>query len=240
MKPKLKQTFLIIPALTISFFLLSGSNSVNDYSKKEASTMQENTIKLPHPTLEGQVSLEETILRRRSIRTYRGDPLNLTQVGQMLWAAQGITLPARGFRAAPSAGATFPLEIYVVAGRVTQLQPGLYKYIPSTHSLEMVQTGDLRSRLADAALRQQMISNAPATFVISAVYERTTRRYGNRGIRYVYMEVGHAAQNLNLQAVSLGFGAVMIGAFDDDNIKDILDLPQNEVPLYLIPVGRPQ
>lgn len=202
--------------------------------------MQENTIKLPHPTLEGQVSLEETILRRRSIRTYRGDPLNLTQVGQMLWAAQGITLPARGFRAAPSAGATFPLEIYVVAGRVTQLQPGLYKYIPSTHSLEMVQTGDLRSRLADAALRQQMISNAPATFVISAVYERTTRRYGNRGIRYVYMEVGHAAQNLNLQAVSLGFGAVMIGAFDDDNIKDILDLPQNEVPLYLIPVGRPQ
>lgn len=240
MKSKILSLSLLLSAVTALMLLSAGSLKSSENSEKETNYMQENSIQLPPPVLKGSMSLEETILKRRSVRTYKGDPLNLDQIGQMLWAAQGITLESRGYRAAPSAGATFPLEIYVVAGRVNRLQPGLYKYIPKSHSLEKVKDGDLRENLAKAALNQHMITNAPASFVISAVYERTARRYGDRAPRYVYMEVGHAAQNLNLQAISLGFGAVMIGAFNDENVKILLGLPKNEDPLYIIPVGKPQ
>lgn len=240
MKLNFLSSRLIYPAAVLSISLFSCRESVPEHINEEKPVLAENEIKLPPPVEKGALSLEEIIVTRRSERTFRGNPLNLNEVGQMLWSAQGITLQSRGYKAVPSAGATFPLEIYVVAGRVNRLQPGLYKYNPQTHSLVKMKEGDLRESLSDVALSQHMIIDAPASFVITADYERTARRYGERASRYVHMEVGHAGQNLNLQAISLGFGAVMVGAFQDENVKNVLGLPENEQPLYIIPVGKPQ
>jgi len=140
----------------------------------------------------------------------------------------------RGFRAAPSAGATYPIEIRAVT------PDGIFRYVPEGHKLIQEKTGDLRRELSQAALSQSFIAEAPCNFVISAVYERTTMRYGERGIRYVHIEVGHAAENIHLQAVALGLGSVPIGAFYDEKVTAVLDLPDNEVPLYIIPVGYPR
>lgn len=232
----MKYISFVFPAALIIFFFSAFSFNKTETSE---SAMQENSISLPSPNTKGSMSLEEAISKRRSVRNYRGDALNLAQVGQILWSAQGITLSSRGYRAIPSAGATFPLEIYLLAGRVSRLQPGLYRYIPSSHSLVKVKDGDIRESLAGAALGQHMIQSAPASFIISADYERTAKRYGDRATRYVHIEVGHAGQNISLQAISLGYASVMIGAFQDENVKAILELPANEEPLYIIPVGKP-
>lgn len=197
----------------------------------------EKSVQLPEPSLDGGVSVERTLAERRSVRQYASEPLTLEQLGQLLWAGQGIT-HARGFRTAPSAGALYPLETYVIVGHVEGLDAGVYHYTPHSHSLTPRQTGDKRDDLARAALGQSPVRNAPVTFVFTAFYERTTVRYGKRGIQYVHMEVGHAGQNVALQAVSLGLGTVMIGAFQDDSVKSLLRLSADEIPLYLIPVGR--
>ncbi|MCX8183284.1 MAG: SagB/ThcOx family dehydrogenase [Crenarchaeota archaeon] len=199
-------------------------------------------VKLPSPDVIGRMSVEEAIQRRRSIRSYADKPLSLQDVSQLMWAAQGITDPARGFRAAPSAGATYPLEVYLVVGEngVTGLDEGLYRYDPYEHQLESILKGDLRSSLAEAALDQGWVREAPVNIVIAAVYERTTGRYGERGIRYVHMEVGHVGQNLYLQATARGLGMVVIGAFKDDQVQSLLKLPYEQKPLYIIPVGYPR
>jgi SagB-type dehydrogenase family enzyme len=172
------------------------------------------------------------------VRAYRDEPLALAEVSQLLWAAQGITDPASGHRTAPSAGALYPLELYVVAGRIDGLPPGVYRYVPRAHSLTPVKNGDQRKALYESVLRQSAVRDAPAVLVISAVYERTTGKYGERGIRYVHMEAGHAAQNALLQAVALGLGAVVIGAFDDDGVRQAVGMPAAEQPLYVVPVGK--
>ena len=195
-------------------------------------------IFLPEPKYDGTVSVEEALLERRSVRGYAEEPLSLETVSQLLWAAQGITEPADFFRAAPSAGATYPLEVYLVVGDVSGVAAGIYRYLPEQHELVLVVAGDLRGDLARAALNQQWIADGAIDIVFTAVYERTTDRYGERGIRYVHMEVGHAAQNVYLQAVSLKLGTVVIGAFDDDRVAEILKLSADEVPLYIMPVGR--
>lgn len=197
---------------------------------------KESPITLPTPSLEGKVSLEATLAQRRSVRQYGEGPLTLEQISQLLWAAQGVTHP-RGFRTAPSAGALYPLETYVIVGRVEGLPPGVYHYAPHSHSLARKAAADKRDELSRAALGQSPVRNAPATLLFTAFYERTTGRYGQRGIQYVHMEAGHAAQNVTLQAVSLGLGTVVIGAFQDDAVKKLLDLDAMEIPLYLIPVG---
>ncbi|MBT9151638.1 MAG: hypothetical protein DDT40_01834 [candidate division WS2 bacterium] len=194
-------------------------------------------IILPEPKHDGDISLERALLRRRSIRRYKDEPLTLPEVSQLLWAAQGITDP-RGFRTAPSAGATYPLETYLVVGYVTNLVPGVYRYLPDNHRLVKVLDGDVRAALTQAALGQTMVKDGAISIVIAAIYERTTRRYGDRGIRYVHMEVGHVGQNIHLQVVTLGLGTVVIGAFRDDQVKNILNLPPDEHPLYIMPVGR--
>lgn len=194
-------------------------------------------ITLPEPKYDSETSIEEAILNRRSIRDYTGQPLTLQDVSQLLWAVQGITDPS-GFRAAPSAGATHPLEIYIVVGDVEGVAGGIYRYKPHQHELVKVLDGEHREALANAALNQQFITEAPLNIVITAIYERTTNRYGERGIRYVHMEAGHAAQNVYLQAVALKLGTVVIGAFNDEQVANILALPGNEVPLYIMPVGR--
>ncbi|MGQ9479268.1 MAG: SagB/ThcOx family dehydrogenase [Thermoproteota archaeon] len=198
-------------------------------------------IELPNPETTGTMSVEEAIRRRRSIRSYADKPLSLQDVSQLMWAAQGITDPAGNFRAAPSAGATYPLEVYVVVGknRVTGLGKGLYCYDPYEHRLEYILKGDLRSSLAEAALRQGWVREAPISIVITAVYERTTGRYGERGIRYVHMEAGHVGQNLYLQATARRLAMVTVGAFHDDQVQELLRLPKNQKPLYIIPVGHP-
>jgi len=199
-----------------------------------------NEISLPAPSLKGSLSLEEALAHRRSVREYKKHFLSLIEVSQMLWAAQGITGAREGFRTAPSAGATYPLEIYLVAGNVKGLSPGVYRYIPRTHALVQTLAGDARARLCDAALGQQWVKDAPATVLIAAVYARTAARYGPRARRYIDIEVGHSGQNVYLQAEALGLGTVAVGAFDDGAVKRVLGLNKEEEPLYLMPVGRKQ
>ncbi len=230
---------VFIPAIILMIFLSSGS-SVFDYIENEKSvSMQESIIKLPDPVLKGELTLEEALEQRRSVRRYRNEPVEFEQVSRLLWAAQGVTQRSTGFRTAPSAGATYPLEVYLVAGNVNELNPGLYRYLPGEHSISRLGDTDLRQDLEAAALGQGQVGNAPAVIVIAADYSRTAQRYGERAVRYVHMETGHAGQNISLQAVSLGLGSVIVGAFEDDQVKSVLDLPANIEPLYIIPVGTP-
>lgn len=190
-------------------------------------------IKLPKANRKGATSIEEALNGRRSVRSYSGKPLKIEQVSQLLWAASGTNLYRR---TAPSAGATYPLEIYLAVGEVEGLGTGVYHYSSSGHSLEIIGGQDVRNRLSRAALSQEMIGQAPIDIVIAAEYGRTAGHYGQRGIRYVHMEAGHAGQNVSLQAVALGLGTVMIGAFEDREVKEILGI--REEPLYIIPVGK--
>jgi SagB-type dehydrogenase family enzyme len=210
--------------------------------------MKQKMVNLPSPQLTGSVSLEETISRRRAVRRYRSEPLNLTQLSQILWAAQGIT-GTRGARAAPSAGATYPLEIFVVVGdrgvitneatrSAEALEAGIYHFEVDSHSLDLHKPGDSRQELAGAALNQQFIVQAPVDIVICAVIHRTSRRYGRRAERYVNMEVGHAGQNIHLQAVALGLATVEVGAFDDEEIRAVVAVDEQTRPLYIMPVGK--
>jgi SagB-type dehydrogenase family enzyme len=198
---------------------------------------EQKIIKLSGPKYDNGTSVEEALLKRRSVRDFKDNPVTLSEVSQLIWAAQGITDPG-GLRTAPSAGALYPLELYVVAGNVNGLPAGIYKYRPKSHELLGIVKGDRRIDLFNAALGQSPVRRADAVVVLSGVYERTTTKYGERGIRYVYMEAGHAAQNVYLQAVPLGLGTVVIGAFSDEEVKRILKMPDREIPLYIMPVGR--
>ncbi len=194
-------------------------------------------IQLPEPRFNSSVSLEETLRHRRSIRVYLDKALTLEEVSQLLWAAQGVTAEWGG-RTAPSAGALYPLEIYVAVGNVDKIAPGVYKYNPQKHELTRLGNTDVREELAEASLGQTSVKEGAIDIVIAAAYERTTRKYGDRGVRYVHIEAGHVAQNICLQATALDVGIVTIGAFYDEGVKDIIGMPENELPLYVIPVGR--
>ena len=200
-------------------------------------TSAQDVIQLPEPVHDGSVSVEYALLNRRSVRHYKDEPFTLSEISQLLWAAQGITTK-RGLRAAPSAGALFPLEVYIVAGNITHLPPGIYKFNNRDRTISQNVEGDKRSALCQAALNQKSIARAPAVLLICAVYKRVTRTYGQRGVPYTLMEIGHAAQNVCLQAVAMGMGSVVIGAFRDEEIKMIANLAKEEQPLYIIPVGK--
>ena len=199
----------------------------------------EVSVSLPEPRLRGPLSVEEALARRRSVREYADAPLTVDQLSQLLWAAQGITELRYGLRTAPSAGALYPLEVYVAIEYVDGLGTGVYRYAPRQHGLELVIDRSARRQLCRDALSQSAVADAPATLAFAAVFARTTRKYGERGRRYVYMEVGHAAENIYLQAAALGLGTVVIGAFDDGSVKRTLGMRGDEEPLYLMPVGRP-
>ncbi len=189
---------------------------------------------LPEPMTSGLVSLEAALQSRRSRRDFTSQELNPGEISQLLWAAQGITDP-RGFRTAPSAGALYPLELYIVTA------DGVFHYLPQQHALEVIRGGDHRTALHDAALGQDPVLEAPLVMVIAAVYERTQAKYGSgRSPRYVHLEAGHAAQNVLLQAAVLNLGAVPIGAFYDADVQAVLGLPEDHQPLYLIPIGHPE
>ncbi len=196
----------------------------------------DHRVSLPQPRLASAVSIEEALARRRSVRHFADVGLSLDDAAQLLWAAQGITHP-RGLRTAPSAGALYPLEIFLFAGHVATVPPGVYQYDPQRRQLALVVSGDHRQQLAAAALHQTWIADAPAVVMIAAVFRRTTVKYGKRGIRYVHIEAGHAAENICLQAVALGLGTTVVGAFSDADVKRLVG-PGLEEPLLLIPVGK--
>jgi len=184
--------------------------------------------------------LEEAVARRRSVRDFTPQPISLAQLSSILQTAGGVSDTSHGYRTVPSAGATYPLEIFVVCGQssVEAIDEGIYHYSIDSHSLTLHQEGDARLELARAALAQTFISQAPVDMVICAEYERTLRRYGSRGERYVHMEVGHAGQNIYLQATALGLATVAIGAFYDEQVREVLRLDKRYRPLYIMPVGR--
>ncbi|MGC8542871.1 SagB/ThcOx family dehydrogenase [Caldivirga sp.] len=208
-------------------------------------TVKGGLVYLPPPHKVTTVSVEEAILQRRSIRDYTNEPIKLDYLSMILWAAYGITDPSWGFRASPSAGATYPLEIYVVVGKRgvvlsngSYLEAGVYRYDYNRHVLILVKEGEFKEQLYEAALNQRWVLNAPVNIVICAVYERTTRVYGERGVRYVHMEVGHVGENIYLMATALGLGTVAVGAFYDDKVAQIIGTGC-EAPLYIMPIGVP-
>lgn len=196
------------------------------------------SIELPPAHVDGGVSVERALMQRRSVRDFSEGFLEMQAAAQLLWAAQGITVDWGG-RTAPSAGALYPLAVYIIVSRVDGLDGGVYRYVPEAHRLSLVRHGDLSDELAEAALGQESVRDAAAVLVLTAEYGRTTAKYGERGIRYVHMEAGHAAQNVYLQATALELGCVVVGAFDDEAVSRFLGVSSDETPLYVIPVGLP-
>ena len=226
----------------VYFSRLPKENQIKTMPTPTMSTSEEKIINLTQPKLKGEASLEKAIFKRRSRRNYQDKSLTLEQISQILWAGQGITDEKTGFRSVPSAGALYPLDIYLVVGErgVGGLESGVYHFIPQGHSLKKMMAGDLREEVIRASLGQSFIAQAPVVLVITGEHERTTIKYGERGRQYVYMEAGHAAQNIYLQVESLGLGTVTVGAFDEEEIIKILNFPQTHIPLYVMPIGWPR
>ena len=196
-------------------------------------------ITLPGPDYEG-LAVETAMQKRRSVRNYSGEPITLAQLAQLLFAAQGVTGSMYGtaLRTAPSAGALYPFEIYVVGNNVSGLDKGVYHYAVREHALELLKAGDFRDDITEAALQQDMLGEANVSFVLAAVINRARHKYGERGFRYIYMEAGHISQNIYLQATSLGLGSVAVGAFLDDEVSKLIGVDgEREVPIYLHAVG---
>ncbi|OPY25626.1 MAG: Nitroreductase family protein [Methanocella sp. PtaU1.Bin125] len=234
---------IALPALIIGCFQLSGPPA------GAGPAPEGETIRLPAPSRDSSTSIEQALSGRRSARDYRDEPLSLSDVSQLLWAAQGLS-GTEGLRTAPSAGALYPLEVYVVAGNVPDLKPGVYRYVPREHAIVMVADGDKRADLSRVALGQPSVKDAPIDIVIAGVYERTTGKYDTpvsdeltgakypAGVKYVHMEAGHASQNVYLQCESLGLGTVAIGAFSEEGVRNVTGMSGEKRPLYIMPVGR--
>jgi len=216
--------------LSLGFFLGMGLLALNT---------AEASISLPKPSFGGKVSVEKAIKGRRTVRDFKEKGLSLMHLSQLLWAGQGITDSLEKKRAAPSAGALYPLDIYILIGEssVEKIEAGIYRYLPNEHSLLPIATGDRRRDMALASLSQMWMSRAPAMLIITSEYQRIKGKYGERGIRYALMEVGHVGQNLFLQAEALGLGTGIVGAFDDSQVSKIASLPTQHEPLLIIPVG---
>jgi len=207
-------------------------------------------VQLPAPQFDGRCSVEKALATRRSVREFKDESLSIATLSQLVWAAHGMThkmdappgwswgVWQGGKRTAPSAGALYPLELYIVASKVDGLKPAVYRYRPQTHELLHVGAGDKRSELATATLGQKWIEDAPCVIVVSAVYKRTEVKYGDRAPRYVHIEVGHAVENICLQAVALDLGTTMVGAFKDDEVKKVLGMSDEEQPMAIVPVGK--
>ncbi len=239
----------ILSSISLLVLLLGGYGRVwgsrRGVGGEETRVVSDGVIRLPWPSFDGSVSVEKALSTRRSIRDYVSEPLSLGEVSQILWSAYGITETRYGFKTTPSAGATYPLELYLVVNPRSVsysegfLEAGSYRYDPYSHSLFLVKRGNFREELYRAALEQEWVRDAAVNIVFTAVFERTTGRYGQRGIRYVWIEVGHAGQNVYLQATAMGLATVAIGAFHDSWVKEIIGAREDEEPLYIMPVARP-
>lgn len=230
-----KTLFVLISACVMTSFIIFGGTGMAQGFRTTAEPS--GRIALPEPLFKGKLSTEEALQRRRSVRKYQDKPLTLQEISQLLWAAQGIT-GEHGKRTAPSAGALYPIQIYLVSGSVDGLPAGIYRYRPKGHELLKVAEGDKRRDLSLASFGQESLREGAASVVIAAVYEWTTVKYGDRGMRYVHMEVGGVAENIYLQAVSLGIGTVFVGAYDDERVKTVVNMGEGEEPLAIMPLGR--
>lgn len=190
------------------------------------------SIKLPPPILDGTLSVEKALSERRSVRAYKPEALSLAEVSQILWAAQGVTDPAKGFRTAPSPRGMFLIEVYLIAENVTGLPAGFYRYQPKGHELIKVAEGDKKGDLFKAAA-QPAIKSAPALLIIAGAQERSTANPS-----WIYLEAGHAAENVYLEAAALKLGTVSIAGFKPEDVKRALILPEKEQPIYIMPFGR--
>jgi SagB-type dehydrogenase family enzyme len=225
MKQSLRWVFLFI------FFAAAGGG--------RARAQEGGSIRLSSPSHDGKISVERAIKERRTTRAFRTQPLTMAQLSQLFWSAQGITDEASGFRTAPSGGALYPLDVYVVVGNggVEGLEPGVYHYQPKSHSIRLVRKGDKRGEVAGASLWQMWMAKAPVMFIVTSEYKRITRKYGKRGIRYAQIEVGHVGQNIFLQAGCLGLAAGIVGAFRDSAVGEAIGAPEAHTPLIIMPVG---
>lgn len=237
-----------------SILLMIGLFTGTHCSSQESQNQQKkegDRISLPAPGTKGDMSIESTLENRRSVREFSEESLTLSDIGQIMWAAQGITQkmeepPSQwkgdewmgGKRTAPSAGALYPMEIYLVSSRIEGLDKGVYWYHPGDHELRLVVKGNFSKKLSSAALGQNSIQEAPANIILTGVYERTAHKYGDRAQRYVHIETGAVAQNIYLQAESLELGTVYVGAFRDEDVSQLLQLPQKESPLGIMPLGH--
>jgi SagB-type dehydrogenase family enzyme len=217
-----KSGFLIIIILSL-VFITKGEELKTKY------------IDLPQPDLKGIVSLEEALQARKSTRNFAEGAISWNQLSQLLWSAQGL-IREEFYRTAPSAGALYPLEVYIAVEKVTDLTPGLYRYIPKGHRLKLERSGSILSLIAKNAHRQETITDCAVAFIITGVVERTAKKYGDRALQYVLLEVGHSAQNLLLQATALKLGVLTIGAFYEKDLQK--DLALEGIPYYIIPVGK--
>ena len=202
---------------------------------EEAKAAAEQTaIALPAPDLQGKVTVEQALLKRRSVRSYAAEPLTLQQVSQLLWAAQGITEPIKGLRTAPSAMASYPLRVYLVAGNVKDLPAGAYLYVPQGHKLELVAAGDQRPNVGG----QPQMRNAPVLIVYVVDYAITGKKYGDRAKKFAYLEVGHSAQNVLLQEVALGLVGVPMGGVDEVKVRAAFKLTEDQEPAYAVSAAK--
>lgn len=239
---------ICLPGFTALCLLACNANT-QDKQEQQAGLVkvegEQLSYVLPSPKTDGGISVERALNDRRSRRNFTDTAVPAEELSQILWAAYGVTSPQPGrpaqrggLRTAPSAGALYPFEIYVLVGNVEGIEPGVYKYISEEHKIVRTIVADLREELSKAALGQLQVRNAPAVIFYSAIFERMTKKYGDRGReRYVCMDLGHSAQNIYLQAESLGLGTCAIGSFSDDEVARILQLPENEEPLYIMPIG---
>ncbi len=223
----------------IGYSVFTDQNVVENTSNESREIL--SVLELPQPEISSNISVDQAIQNRRSVRRFSATPLNIKHVSQLLWAAQGITDPERNFRTTPSAGHVSPLEVYLVVGDncVQELEPGIYHYNPFNHSLEYIMRGDKRHDLSQAAHQQKWVNNAPISLVVTGNYEKMLDKYPDESLstRFVDMEAGHAGQNIYLEVESLGLGTVAIGSFYDEQMKSLFKLPANETPLYIYPIG---
>lgn len=200
------------------------------------------TIDLPEPQIKGNMSVEQAIHDRRSVRRYTNQSLTLQDVSELMWAAQGITNQTTKFRTVPSGGRTYPLEVYLSIGRggVKGLNEGVYHYNPFNHSLEQILGNDVRPELSQAANGQPWVKEAPVNIVITGNYQKMIDKYKDEKLstRFVDMEAGHAGQNIYLIAESRNLATVALGSFRDDQVRQVLGIPANEKTLYIYPVGH--
>ncbi len=228
--------FILLFGFSLAFLVFYQKVKKQANKNMLKTNMSQNGILLPEPQKKGEVSLEETLQKRRSVREYKSDALSLNQISQILWASQGIT--EEYHRTVPSAGALYPIEIYSVVKNVEGVVEGVYRYDPKDHKLVFIVGGNFNKALAEIAANQEWIENSAAILLISADFQRTTQKYGERGRQYVWMEAGHSAQNVYLQVASLNLGTVSVGAFDGEKVKEILNLPENIEPLVIMPIGK--
>ncbi|MGM0482548.1 MAG: SagB/ThcOx family dehydrogenase [Patescibacteria group bacterium] len=232
----MKQIYLYTSALAL-LFALTLIAFIQAYNDNNITMENDKKIELPEDLVKEENSLEEVISKRRSVRNYDEEALEIRDLSQILWAAQGLTDSDLGLRATPSAGALYPLSVYVAVENVIGLKEGIYRYSVEDHSLNLMKEGGFGDRLHESAMGQSAVKDSSFVIIISADYDITRRKYKERAERYVHMEAGHAGQNIYLQTTALDLGTVAIGAFDDNEVSEVLGL-EKETPLYLFPVGK--